>query len=293
MVWSGLTVMLPDSSSEKCHCPRAFFVIGHRGHSDKAPENTLPAFELAAETTGFVQFDLAMTLDGRLITIHDDYVDRTTNGHGVVCRMDYAEILKLDAGEWFDKKFVHTRIPTLEQTFQALGNHSRYLINIRKREGCGLISREVMIQSTVNTVKRFGVQHKVVFEVDEVQSVQDLKHQLPSVLVLASINVLYTLAPLTTMWEFVDSSNADGLSAHYLMPLLKSSLLVEAHARHLKVFIHTVDSMYVSRWLECLGVDALISNSPEKLMQVSKCPIAGRNSDSNLPYATRTRSPWL
>jgi len=285
MIWSGLTVLLPDDSSEQCHCPRSFFVIGHRGLSDKAPENTVPAFELAAEATGFIQLDLAMTMDERLVALHDDYVDRTTNGHGVVCRMTYDAIRKLDAGEWFSKKYSGTHIPTLAETFQALGNRSRYLINIKKHAKCA--NREKIIERTVGTIEQYGLQPKVVFEVDDAATVQDLKRLLPSVMVLASINVLYTLAPLTTMWEFVDKSGADGLSAHYLMPLLKSSLLVEAHARNLKVYIHTVDSMYVSRWLECLGVDAVISNSPEKLMQVSKCSITGAHTDFRLPYSTK------
>ena len=49
MIWSGLTVMLPDNTDEGCNCQPVFHVIGHRGLSVKAPENTLPAFELAAE----------------------------------------------------------------------------------------------------------------------------------------------------------------------------------------------------------------------------------------------------
>lgn len=293
MIWSGLTVMLPDNSDEKCECPSAFFVIGHRGLSDKAPENTVPAFEMGAEATGYIQLDVGMTMDGQLVTVHDDYVDRTTDGHGIVCRMTWAELQKLDAGEWFSAKYTGTHIPSLAQAFSALGNNSRYLLNLRKRQ-CenpdgteGQITRDVLVRATVAKVKEYGLQSKVVFEVEEKETADDLKKLLPSSMVLASVNVLYTLSPLARMWEFVDGTHADGVSAHYLMPLLKGTMLSEAHERNLKVFIHTVDSMYVSRWLECLGVDAVISNSPEKLMQVSKCPITGANGDESLPYSTR------
>jgi len=277
MIWSGLTVMLPDNADEGCSCPKRFFVIGARGMSEMAPENTLPAFELAAETTGYLQLDLAMTKDKQLITFYDEYVDRTTNGHGVVCLMSLKEIQALDAGEWFGKKYIGVKVPTLSQMFAALGNRSRYLINIRSHESC--LDREQLVFSAVRIIKQFGLQPKVVFAVEEKNTAHDLKKLLPSSMVLANINVLYTLAPLTTMWEFVEACGADGVAAHYLMPLLKSTLLSEAHERKQKVFIHTVDSMYVSRWLECLGVDAIISNSPDKLLQVSKCPITGASSD--------------
>lgn len=273
MIWSGLTVMLPDNTEERCDCEDVFHVVGHRGLSVKAPENTMPAFQLAAEETGFIELDVAVTADRKLVTLHDDYVDRTTNGHGAVCRMTLEELQGLDAGEWFNHKYAGVHVPTLDQVFGTLGNTSRYLIDIRKREGCGTAAD--IVQQVASTVTSYGLVPKVSFSIDDQETILLMKQALPQATVLASINVLYTLAPLQTMWDFVDASNADGVSAHFLMPLLKNSMVDEARERKKKVFIFTVDSMYVSKWLECLGVDAIISNNPEKLLLVSRCPVTG------------------
>lgn len=273
MIWSGLTVMIPDNSGDVCNCQPVFHVIGHRGLSVKAPENTLPAFELAAEETGYLELDIASTSDNKLVALHDEYVDRTTDGHGAVCRMTLAELQDLDAGEWFNKKYANmgVHVPTLHEVFASLGNRSRYLIEIRKREDCTTAAK--VVEEMARTVNTFGIGDKVAFSVDDTLTIQLLKKALPQAMVLASVNVLYTLAPLSSMWDFVEASNADGVNAHFLMPLLKSTMVAEAHERKKKVFIYTVDSMYVSKWLECLGVDAIISNNPENLLTVSRCPI--------------------
>jgi len=273
MIWSGLTVMLPDNTDQGCACKNLFHVIGHRGLSSKAPENTLSAFRLAAESTGYFELDIMMTVDDQLALMHDDYVDRTTDGHGQACRMTLAELQNLDAGQWFSEKYGGEHVPTLDETFKLIGNQSRYLINIKKRVNCG--SLPVMVKKISQEIAKFGLQKKVAFSIEDKEAIQLVKSILPESTVLATINVLYTLAPLSSMWSFVEESGADGVNAHFLMPLLKNTMMKEANMRRKRVFIYTVDSMYVSKWLECLGVDAIISNSPQKILTVSKCPVTG------------------
>lgn len=96
---------------------RTLCIAGHRGNSHEAPENTYAAFKQAREIAGpgvTCETDLALTSDGRMVLIHDEAVDRTTNGHGLVRNMTRDELLKLDAGSWFDPQFASERIPTLE-----------------------------------------------------------------------------------------------------------------------------------------------------------------------------------
>ena len=98
--------------------PQTIRVAGHRGHSAGAPENTLAAFRLAHEIAGTgvtCEIDLALTKDGELVLMHDDTVDRTTNGRGLVRNMTYAEIAQLDAGGWFSKEFAGERVPKLKE----------------------------------------------------------------------------------------------------------------------------------------------------------------------------------
>jgi glycerophosphoryl diester phosphodiesterase len=94
---------------------------GHRGHSAGAPENTLAAFKKTFEFVGPLatcETDLSITSDGELILMHDKTVDRTTNGHGIVQKMTYSEISKLDAGSWLGHEFTGERVPRLRDALQ-------------------------------------------------------------------------------------------------------------------------------------------------------------------------------
>lgn len=274
MIWSSLNVMLPDDADAGCDCRPLFHVVGHRGLSDKAPENTIPAFELAAQETGFLSLDLTQTADEHLVAMHDQYVDRTTDGHGVVSRMTLADLRRLDAGSWLNpKKYKGVRVPTLNEVFESLGNRSRYLIDVRKRDDDENTSG--LIANLADTVQAHGLAHKVTLALDDPEMIKSAKAALPTATVLAKVNVLYTIAPLSSMWEKVEDSGADGVSAHFLMTLLHNTIIETARKKNKKIFIYTVDSMYVSKWLECLGVDAIITNNPEKIIAVAKCPITG------------------
>lgn len=91
-------------------------VIAHRGGGSLAPENTLAAFETgAALGLKMVEFDAKLSQDAIPFLLHDDRVDRTSNGHGAAAAMTYAELAALDAGSWFDPSFAGERMPTLEQ----------------------------------------------------------------------------------------------------------------------------------------------------------------------------------
>ena len=91
-------------------------MIAHRGASGHAPENTLAAFRKAvALGVSFIETDLQLTHDARLVAIHDDTVNRTTNGQGAVHDLTLEEIRKLDAGSWFGSEFTGERVPTLEE----------------------------------------------------------------------------------------------------------------------------------------------------------------------------------
>jgi len=222
------------------------------------------------------------------VLMHDDYVDRTTNGHGLLCEMTLDEVKTLDAGSWFGVDYSNERIPMLIEVFAEFGNSTNYHIDLRWPKACPDTPRELAVDKTVWAIQAFGLHRKVAFTVEDPVILQRLKSKLPDSLILASINVLYTLAPLSSMWAFVDKTGADGVSAHFLMPMLKN-VLVEANKRKKKVFIYTVDSLYVSRWLECLGVDAIVTNIPEKIVDNAKCPIyRGKFNDDK--YHTRVRS---
>jgi glycerophosphoryl diester phosphodiesterase len=80
-------------------------VTGHRGAAGYAPENTMPAFEKAlAVGADIVEFDVHFSRDGRIVVIHDETLERTTDGTGPVSQYSWGELKRLDAGTWFDRK---------------------------------------------------------------------------------------------------------------------------------------------------------------------------------------------
>jgi len=100
------------------------WVIAHRGASGHAPENTFAAFERAvALGASFIETDLHLTRDARFVAIHDETLERTTNGRGAVQDFTLAELRDIDAGQWFDREFRGQRIPTLEEILEFSRKH--------------------------------------------------------------------------------------------------------------------------------------------------------------------------
>ena len=97
-------------------------IIAHRGACGHAPENTLAALsEAAALGATWVEFDVKLTGDGEAVLIHDDDLDRTTDGTGLVAERTLADLRGLDAGGWFSEAFRGQRIPTLGEAMALLG----------------------------------------------------------------------------------------------------------------------------------------------------------------------------
>ena len=89
-------------------------VVGHRGAAGHAPENTLAGLRKAVELGAtWVEFDVVLTGDGVPVLLHDDTLERTTNGRGSIAETALADVRSLDAGSWFSERFAGERVPTL------------------------------------------------------------------------------------------------------------------------------------------------------------------------------------
>ncbi|MFA5592206.1 MAG: glycerophosphoryl diester phosphodiesterase [Micavibrio sp.] len=99
-------------------------VIGHRGAKAYAPENTIESIETAASIgVEWVELDVKLTRDGVPIIFHDEELERTTNGSGLVAHTDYKDIENLEAGNWFGDSFAGVKIPTLEEAVDVILKH--------------------------------------------------------------------------------------------------------------------------------------------------------------------------
>src|SRR5690349_1130605 len=109
-------------------CQAQVLSIAHRGNSLFAPENTSAAFSAAFGKADLVETDGRVTIDGRLVIMHDATVDRTTDGTGNVSALTLAQLKSLDAGSWFAPEFIGERIPTLEEMITNTLPHAIPLI---------------------------------------------------------------------------------------------------------------------------------------------------------------------
>ncbi|WP_342577800.1 glycerophosphodiester phosphodiesterase family protein [Psychrobacillus sp. FSL K6-2843] len=117
-----------------------FFVIAHRGASTYAPEHTMVAYEVAEQLGAtYIEIDLQMTKDGALIAMHDEKVDRTTDGEGLVKDFTLEELKELNAGKWFNDAYPEfandvyekVRVPTLREIFENFGDRVNYYIEMK------------------------------------------------------------------------------------------------------------------------------------------------------------------
>lgn len=104
-------------------------IIGHRGYHSKYPENTICSFQAAADHDAqMIELDVTLTKDRQIVVIHDDTLERTTNGQGAVCDHTLSELQQLDAGCWFHPCFSGERLPLLSEVLDLMCD--QLLINI-------------------------------------------------------------------------------------------------------------------------------------------------------------------
>ena len=110
-------------------------VAGHRGMKAFYPENTLLSFQKALDLkVDMLEIDLNLTRDKQIVVIHDNTLDRTTDGAGFVHDFTLAEIKKLDAGKWFAAEFAGQRIPTLQEFCELIRPYPELLLNVEIKE---------------------------------------------------------------------------------------------------------------------------------------------------------------
>ncbi|MBT2645149.1 glycerophosphodiester phosphodiesterase [Bacillus sp. ISL-34] len=168
--------------------------IAHRGASGYAPEHTIPAYQLGEQMKGdYIEIDLQMTKDGRLIAMHDEKVDRTTNGTGLVKDLTLAEIKKLDAGTWFNEKnpqlakevYEGLTVPTLEEVFKKFGKQANYYIETKSPEVYPGMEEELLqVLEEYKMVDSKGRTKNVLiqsFSKESLMKVHDMNPKLPLV----------------------------------------------------------------------------------------------------------------
>jgi len=242
-------------------------IIAHRGFSDERPENTIASFDHAIESGfSYLELDVHLSKDGILYVIHDDTVDRTTDGTGFVRDLHSHDINMLDSGSWFDKKYFEQRIPTLESILIRYQGKAHIFIEI-KSDSDELINKLRSLLLKHGWINENGTRTHTL----EVQRVSIISF-LPSPL-LQSIKLnpeinhgFLMIQPSIENIEFCLSNNIDGFFPY--IEYLDQDMVDQVHQKGLFVGAWGFETLsQLSRALE-IGVDGVTVDWPSKAFEI-------------------------
>lgn len=245
-------ISLPQKSPKK-----EFVVFAHRGDPKGAPENTLPALELAARHGAkWAECDLQLTKDNEVVIFHDDKVNRTTNGRGYLSEMTYGEVLQLDAGSWHDQKFTGLRIPTLAAWLQCAAS-----LGIAQNLELKSVSDEkakLMAQLLVQHLDQFW-SNKLLVPLISSTSLYALR--CVAVEAKGKLPLALISDEQISEGEMVALQKQGFFSVHHHYPCLNKNYVDKLHAHGFQVYAYTVNDLKTVEHLkdEC-GVDGVFTD---------------------------------
>lgn len=234
-------------------------IWAHRGASAYAPENTLPAFQLALEQdVDGVEFDVHRSADGQIVVVHDDTINRTSNGFGRVADLTLEELRHCNFSNGFIG-FRSVRIPTLRDTLDLLGP-SGVTINIELKNHTELYPG--MEEQVYSEVKDAGLLDQVVFSSFNHFSLANLRDRVhPENLALIYSDGIFD------SWGYAKWFGAGAIQPN-LLALRQPHFMWLCHEAGIRVNAWTVDEIDDVTRLTELGVDAIITNFPDRARQV-------------------------
>ncbi|ADU94790.1 glycerophosphodiester phosphodiesterase [Geobacillus sp. Y412MC52] len=233
-------------------------IFAHRGAAGTHPENTMAAF-IEAEKAGAdgIELDVQLTKDGEVVVIHDETVDRTTDGSGWVKDITYRELRRLNAAAMWDGKHGHCPIPHLEEVLAWLSS-TRMAVNIELKNS--LIAYETLEQKTISLVRRYGLEKRTILSSFNHHSMRLCRTLAPEI----ETALLY-IEPLYDPWTYVRAMNADGVHPHYRT--VTAEFAAEARRRGVAVRPFTVNKRNVMKTMFAYGVDAVFTDYPRQAKQ--------------------------
>jgi glycerophosphoryl diester phosphodiesterase len=222
--------------------------IGHRGAAGIEPENTLRAIDASIECgMDAVEVDVRRTKDNYLVIMHDEKVDRTTNGSGYVADMTLSELQELDAGKG-------EKIPTLQQVIDTVKGKCKLLIEIKEP------TTEVKVAEMIERNNFQNGCYVISFYHPIVRMVKAYSKKLHT-------GVLFVGEPVDAV-GMVKEAHAEIAVANYrsTTPAMVSKL----HNANLKIFVWNCDKEEDIQRMEKLGVDGIATNRPDVLAEVLK-----------------------
>ncbi|MBU1171091.1 MAG: glycerophosphodiester phosphodiesterase [Proteobacteria bacterium] len=234
-------------------------IIAHRGYRARYPENTLVAFKAAKDLgVRMIELDVCLTRDRNIVAIHDETLDRTTNGSGPVRDHTLEELKKLDAGRWFSPFFTGEKIPTLKDVF-SLCNH-KLSVNIEiKHEAFESHDPDDSIEKqVVQTVLERSRSEAVIISSFEPRIIERLAKMQIKNLRLAFLTEKRFLDD--AILEFMIKNKVFSWNPDY--PALTPDQIKAAQAQGIKVMTYTVNKASTGKRCFDMGVDGIFTDEP-------------------------------
>ena len=234
-------------------------VIAHRGVRHDAPENTLAALQRVVDSgSRWIETDIKITRDGVPILMHDETLERTTNGHGRVADTDWADLQKLDAGKWFDPSFQGEPVPTMADALRLALNRNLN-INLELKPCPGRTQATVMV-TLIEASKIWPEDHAPPlissFSIDALMIAAQMHPEWPRGLLLDDWQDDWAALVAKT------SARTINMNAHFLT-LDRVALLKQSG---LPILAYTVNDVARAKELLHWGVDAVFSDNPKDII---------------------------
>jgi glycerophosphoryl diester phosphodiesterase len=231
----------------------SFMAIAHRGASSYAPENTFAAFDLAIRMGArHIELDVEATRDGRIVVIHDDTVDRTTDGSGPVTDHTLEALQALDAGSWFGREFAGERIPLFDEVLRRYKGRVHLHTEIKGRS-------RYLSQRAADLIRQHGMVDQVTITSFQKARLEEIRGYAPE---------------LPAGWLLPEVSDAAIAQAHDLglrqicprATTVTAELVSRLHAEDFVVRAWGVDTEVLMRQVVEAGADGMTVNFPDKLL---------------------------
>lgn len=231
-------------------------IIGHRGDRSMAPENTMPALELALDELAYVETDVRLTRDGVPVLFHDTDLERVAGRDGRIEDLDHDDVRRLDVGTWYSSDWAGERVPTLDEFLDALAERddARALVELK----AAWTPEEV--RRVVDLVERHGLRGRVVlqsFSIETLQSVQRVSPTTPRIMLIRELPA--DPVPLAEQLGVI------GFGTTAASVTAAPDAVDLAHAAGIAVLCYTLNTQDTWEQVRALGVDGIITDQPSDL----------------------------
>ncbi|MRH41120.1 glycerophosphodiester phosphodiesterase [Aquibacillus halophilus] len=233
-------------------------IFAHRGASGKAPENTMAAFKLAVDHgADGIELDVQMSNDGHLVVIHDETIDRTTDGTGWVCELSLEQLRSVRAGHR-SKIYKREKIPLLSEVLELL-QPTKMELNIELKNN--LIPYEGLEEKLINLISKYGMEKRTVISSFNHNSIAKLSIICPEI----EKAILYEMG-IFEPWEYAKKVGAQSIHPHFHNS--SRSIVDRMHKEGMSVRPWTVNTDTEFMEMLEMDVDAVITNYPLKMKRI-------------------------